>query len=81
MSANEPVERPVGQLAARPEQLLGDERQAARPFGDEHERGRGRPLPLDRLDELAQLGPLERRDRDPGRGRDPARRTSRPPCA
>jgi hypothetical protein len=62
-----PDHRRVGQLASRGQQLLGDERQPARPIGHEDESGRGRPFALNRLDELGELRSLERRDRDPGR--------------
>ena len=60
----------VGDLAAGREQLLGDERQAARPIGHEDEGGARRALPFDRLDEVRELGPFERPDPDPERPRD-----------
>ena len=59
----------VGDLAPGREQLLGDERQAARPVGHEDERGARRALPFDRLDEVRELGPFERPDPDPERPR------------
>jgi hypothetical protein len=60
----------VGDLAAGREQLLGDERQAARPVGHEDQGGAGRALPFDRLDEVRELRPFERPDPDAERPRD-----------
>ena len=68
----------VGDLAAGREQLLGDERQAARPVGHEDEGGARRALPFDRLDEIRELGPFERPDPDPERPRDVSRRSPPP---
>ena len=55
-------QRRAGQLAAGGQELLGDERIAARPLGhEEQDRGR-RTLALDPLDQLGQLVPVERSD-------------------
>ena len=67
----------VGDLAAGGEELLGDERQAARAVGDEDEGRARRSLPFDRLDEVRELGSFERPDPDPERPRDVARRRLR----
>ena len=61
-----PGQRGAGELAPRRQELLGDERIAARPLGDEEQdRGR-RALALDRLDELGELVAVERLERELG---------------
>ena len=66
-------QRRAGQLASGRDQLLGDERDAAAPLGEEDERRAGRPFALDPLDEVRQLAAPERLDpeslrRPPGVG-------------
>ncbi len=68
-SSNEPLSDADGELAAGRQQLLGDERQAARALGDEQQQaGRG-ALALDALDQGRQLVAVERRQEDPFGGR------------
>ncbi len=54
-------QRRARQFAAGGQQLLGDERQAAGPFGDEEQQAGRRPFALDPLDEGGQLVAIERR--------------------
>ena len=60
-----PAERRRGQLPASGEQLLGHERQAARPLGDEQQQAGRRPFLLDAFDQGGQLVAIERRQHDP----------------
>ena len=60
-------QRGARQLAAGGEQLLGDERQAAGPFGDEEQQAGRRPFALDPLDQRGQLVAIERRQRQAAR--------------
>ena len=52
-------------FAAGDEHLLDRERVPARPLRDEEQQRRGRPLAVDRLDELRQLPPVEQLQLDP----------------
>ena len=54
-------QRGARQFAAGGEELLGDERQAAGPFGDEEQQAGRRPFALDPLDQGRQLVAIERR--------------------
>ena len=54
-------QRGARQFAAGGQQFLGDERQAAGPFGDEEQQAGRRPFALDPLDQRGQLVAIERR--------------------
>ena len=56
-------QRGARQFAAGGEELLGDERQAAGPFGDEEQQAGRRAFALDPLDQRGQLVAVERRQR------------------
>ncbi len=58
-------QRRARQLASGGQQLLGDERQPARPLGDEQQQAGRCPFALDPLDQGRQLVPIERRDDKP----------------
>ena len=58
-------ERSAGELSARVEHLLDDERVPSRPLGHEQEEGGGRPLALVDLDQRADLRLAQRADLDP----------------
>ena len=61
------AEGQAGQLPARGEDLLRDERVAAGPLGHEEEGRGGRALALDLGDELGQVEPVERAELELGR--------------
>ena len=65
-------QRRARQLAARGQELLGDQRQAARSFGDEEQQAGRRPFALDPLDQRGQLVAVERRQCQALGGRGPA---------
>ncbi len=58
-------ERAALQLASGGNELLGDERAAARSLGHQHEDPGGWPLALDPFDESRQLVPVQRTHHDP----------------
>ena len=53
-------QRRIGELPAGRQQLLGDQRQPSRPFGDQQKQARRRALALDPLDQCGQLVAVER---------------------